>query len=422
MTQPATGAARTVDRRRWTIGLSVDEGCRWVRGAAVAAYGAGYEMRTRVMAAGRTRIRRESRRLFRELASSHSRSAAAMAGVLAGELADAQSVVVQKLMAREPLLRERALCIAVHDPGLWHDDSPGERAYVSLCDAARLAELTGLSVIDALPARDLAQSGQGGPLLLAGYWVLLHHADRSRAIVELGHTARVTILPASRDGSGSGRITSRGAGPGMQLLNLVSSHLSPERKPDRGGRLAVQGGLREDLLSEWQQHAVVTSARNGWHPHGAPPRDLAKTIVQQAESGRVTNVDALCTATHLVEEGIAQAIAEDAVDRTPIGEIVITGPGRRHGLLWQQLAKRHPEAQVVTETDLGFTAGGLDPAAVAILAQLYLEQVPANQTAITGAQVSRVLGRLTPGSPQNWLRLVREMAKHQPVATLRSAI
>ena len=49
----------------------------------------------------------------------------------------------------------------------------------------------------------------------------------------------------------------------------------------------------------------------------------------------------------------------------------------------------------------------------------HLDQTPACPTAITGARTPRVLGRLTPGSPQAWQRLLHEMAGHQPAVVGR---
>jgi hypothetical protein len=44
---------------------------------------------------------------------------------------------------------------------------------------------------------------------------------------------------------------------------------------------------------------------------------------------------------------------------------------------------------------------------VALLAMFHIDGVAANATTITGANAPRVLGRLTPGSPQNWQRLLQ---------------
>ena len=66
---------------------------------------------------------------------------------------------------------------------------------------------------------------------------------------------------------------------------------------------------------------------------------------------------------------------------------------------------------------------GVRDSVAAILAILHQDQTPACPTAISGARVPRVLGRLTPGSPQRWHRLLREMAAETPaVVSLRSAI
>ena len=70
-----------------------------------------------------------------------------------------------------------------------------------LCAVVRLralADLTGLNVIDAFPARDLAQDGRGGPLGPLPDWLLLHHSTKTRTVVELGSAVRITYLPAAR--------------------------------------------------------------------------------------------------------------------------------------------------------------------------------------------------------------------------------
>jgi hypothetical protein len=71
----------------------------------------------------------------------------------------------------------------------------------------------------------------------------------------------------------------------------------------------------------------------------------------------------------------------------------------------------------------GVPPAAVAPAAVAVLGLLHVDQVPASTTALTGVRVPRVLGRLTPGSPQSWQRLVRELAAAKPsVIALRSAV
>ncbi len=75
-------------------------------------------------------------------------------------------------------------------------------------------------------------------------------------------------------------------------------------------------------------------------------------------------------------------------------------------MLLRELAAVLPGVPLVPIEDAGIEAEALDPACYALMALFYLDQTPANRPEVTGAEMSRVLGRLTPGSPQNWQRLV----------------
>ena len=82
-----------------------------------------------------------------------------------------------------------------------------------------------------------------------------------------------------------------------------------------------------------------------------------------------------------------------------------------------------PEVSFTRIADLGIDSEALEPACIAILALFHVDQVPANRPEITGAEVARVLGRLTPGSPQSWQRLLAHMGASRPeVRPLRSAL
>ena len=61
--------------------------------------------------------------------------------------------------------------------------------------------------------------------------------------------------------------------------------------------------------------------------------------------------------------------------------------------------------------------------AAALLGLMHLDQTPGNSPSVTGVDVARVLGRLTPGSPQNHQRLLMHLGAAVPaVRPLRSAV
>jgi 1,6-anhydro-N-acetylmuramate kinase len=191
-------------RKRWTIGLAVSRGCRLLDVALVGTEGIGLSGRAETFAYRRQQLPGELRHLFVRLARGASRSPAD-AALLAAQLAESQAALLDEFAAEVAPVWDRVLAVAVDDRGLWHD-ARGLALWVGLCDAARLADLSGHNVIDAFAARDLAQDGRGRPLLPLPYWMLLHHPQEDRLLVECGRRTRLTYLPASRDLSGAARL------------------------------------------------------------------------------------------------------------------------------------------------------------------------------------------------------------------------
>ena len=127
------------------------------------------------------------------------------ATLLAAQLAEVEATAINGIAAIECDVWPRILAAGVTDPGLWRRDlHPPD--YVSLCDSARLAELVGLNVVDAFPARDVTLDGRGGPLDALPLWLLLHQIQMNRLVVQLEPIARTLLLPGSRDESGANHV------------------------------------------------------------------------------------------------------------------------------------------------------------------------------------------------------------------------
>ena len=160
-----------------------------------------------------------------------------------------------------------------------------------------------------------------------------------------------------------------------------------------------------------------------WHPHGVRPERFLTEALQMAVDRQWSIRDLLCSATHFLAETVAQAVRRRLPADAPISEMVLTGGGQQNGMLLHEIATRLPQIPPVRIAELGWDGQQLEAASVAMLALMFLDQVPANPTAVTGAEVSRVLGRITPGSPQNWQRLLQKLTgNHSVVRPLRSAI
>ena len=93
------------------------------------------------------------------------------------DLAETQTLVIEQLKQEAGKYVDHVLAISIADPGLWFSDFDNKQLYMPMCDPTTIAETTGITVIDALPKRDLAVGGTGRPLGALPLWVIL--ADRN---------------------------------------------------------------------------------------------------------------------------------------------------------------------------------------------------------------------------------------------------
>ena len=439
---------------RWTMGLVVSSDCSRVSAALVSTRGCGLNLQAEVGEGLIVQVPRETTSLWRQWMDAGATSSRAFprpsepptrrdrplpkdlspatdvgemlaaVGCLRAQLAEVEASAAFALLDEARVPPDRILALGVCDPGLWGFAAAPRDSYLGLCDAARLAESTGMNVIDAFPARDLAAGGQGGPTGALAEWVLFGHEKLNRVVLDLGRTTRMTFLGAAAAERGPSRLLSFEVGPGARLIDLLAQRLTNgEQAFDPGGRLAVQGQRLAPLLEHWLADPFFRRSIPRWHPRGVQPDRFLLDALQMAVQSGWSVRDLLCTATHFVAESIAQAAARDLPSDAAIDELVITGGGQQNGMLLRELSALFPNVPLRRTTELGVDGDALGPACAAILAFFHIDQVPAGLPEVTGCEVARVLGRLTPGSPQSWQRLLSAIHGARPVVRpLRSAV
>ncbi|HBO43761.1 MAG TPA: hypothetical protein DD670_07485 [Planctomycetaceae bacterium] len=408
---------------RTAIGLSIGSSCQTLKAALVEATGRGLRMQATVRAVvclPPEESRGTLQKLVRGGGTEASVETLSQARI---ELAEWEVESVRRLCEESAVSAARALIVGIDDPGVWCATKP-RPTYLSLGDAARVAEATGISVVDAFAARDLAQGGQGGPIGALPLWILLRHARENRLLVDLGRTTRVSLLPGDSCSLASSRILSFDAGPGVALLDQLATRLTGGRHVfDPGGRFAVQGRRIGPLFDHWLADHAFSRTLPCWHPRGIRPDRFLNDAVRMAVEENWSVQDMLCTATHLIAEAVSLAARERLPSDLPLDRLVITGGGQHNGLLLREIGARLDRIPLSRVSELGVVDEALEPACSAILALFHLDQTPGNVGSVTGAEIPRVLGRLTPGCPQNWQRLVHQMTGVEAtIRPLRSAL
>lgn len=275
--------------------------------------------------------------------------------------------------------------IAFPGQTIWHEPPLVSWA---LGEPAVLAEKFGVSVVSGFRARDVAAGGQGAPLVPMADVLLFASADAPRVLLNLGGMANLTYVERRAQEEG---VLAFDTGPGVAVIDAVARMVDHRRSYDRDGRIAAQGTVHEDVLSELLAEKFFSA-----QPPKSTGRERFGDDYARILHDRVPGPDGVATAVELTARTVA-----DAVSRwTPAGvEVVASGGGCHHPGLMASLG-RHLAArgnhQLRRFDELFFPGDAKEAVAFALLGYLTLHGQPGNVPAATGAGGSRVLGAVTP--------------------------
>lgn len=326
-----------------------------------------------------------------------------------------QEEAIDALLAETNVRKDEIVAVAVDDPGVWTRAADWDASPIrsGLGDGAALAEKTGLNVVDGFVGKDWAPDGRGLPSFALPYWILLGGSNRDRLLIDLGETARWTYIPSSTvDKKSWSRVAFQEVVPCGSLLNaLTEAATKGESKLDVGGRLSVQGRRNAELLDFWRE-----AARRARGKDALPPRYFSSPFsstfgapfyleaLQNEESRRFDALDALCSAASFIAESIAESVDANAARFAESFDVVLTGAAKQNGLLFNRISALFAPQKFRSLDEFGFLEDSFDAAAVATLGALFAAGVPASLPELTGAKRESLLGRVSPGTPENWKR------------------
>ena len=247
------------------------------------------------------------------------------------ELADLQAALVNKLAATMALSSSTILAVGIQTPasGIPSVASPRLSRTVR---CRPLGRTTGMNVVDAFPARDLALGGRGGPVTAMAEWMLLRSQLRNRVLLDLGRTPGSILCPppppiAPIQGNIlRGRAGHRDPRHPCRTPHQRRAPLRP-RRPIRRARTShrpTHPALETRPLFR-SPPATLASARR------RPERFLGDAL-QMAVAADWSVRDLLCTATCFIAEMIAETLTRRLPDAAQFDEIIVTGrrPAKRH--------------------------------------------------------------------------------------------
>jgi len=426
---------KPADAIRWFAGVNITATCQRIESAMVGIHGQGSGAPVEIRKTISFDIPREIIDSFNELQESlhlqeeEQRAAnvrersditipAGLAHHVARELACIEEEAIQELIGESRLTANDVLAVGVNDPGLRVTTTHGI-FYQSLCDAPHLAEQTGLNIVDAFPAQDIAARGNGGPIFPLSAWIFLKSETSDRILIDLGRTARLTFFPKPENAFTHQKIRQIDVVPCGSLLDtLVWQLTNGKTAVDTGGRAAVQGCQAPQLMAALRGAIPLSSH---WTPTGLKP-DRYWRVVDRI--GGLSHQDILCTVSGFIAETVAEKV-QNLMKTTHRGdpELLIQGSGWQHGLLMNTLSTQLQQRTLTPISQFGIPVDTFDALCTAMLTSLTVDHIPGNLPHLTGSETAKTLGRMTPGSITNWHRLLCEMAGTKPAnRSLRSAM
>ncbi|MFQ5644481.1 MAG: anhydro-N-acetylmuramic acid kinase [Thiogranum sp.] len=312
------------------------------------------------------------------------------AGTLDAELGEQFATAALELIARTGLDNGQITAIGSHGQTLLHAPEEHPAFSIQLGDANRIAERTGITTVADFRRRDIAAGGQGAPLVPAFHRALFHDPATSRAILNIGGMANLTLLPADNP-----VVTGFDTGPGNVLLDAWFRR-SHQGNYDRRGAWAQSGTLNQPLLEQLADHPYFSQP---------PPRSTGRELFclhwldELLQSGHHALPDADVQRT--LAEFTAQTIAT-ALERfgPPVKQVLVCGGGVHNDFLMRRLAALLPEQQVETTEKYGLHPDWVEAVAFAWLAKQTLEGKAGNVPGVTGANRPVILGAIHPGRIQ----------------------
>jgi len=300
------------------------------------------------------------------------------AAVAGNQLAQTYAAAVQLLLKHASLEASDIEAIGCHGQTIRHRPDAGYTT--QLVNAALLAELTGITVINDFRSRDIAAGGQGAPLVPAFHQQMFHAPAEHRVIVNIGGIANLTYLPSS------GPVTGFDCGPGNVLLDAwVSQNLG--HTFDENGSWAATGSVCSPLYNKLISHDFFQKT---------PPKSTGRDSFHlawllSALSGTDAPQDVQATLLEVTAQGIAQAIGKYCSDAQAV---FVCGGGARNLTLMSRLAVLLPGRRVTDTGAVGLNADWVEALAFAWFARQTLLRQPGNLPEVTGAKGPRVLGAI----------------------------
>lgn len=286
--------------------------------------------------------------------------------------------VAQNLVREAGMEMRDIRAIGSHGQNVWHEPDGEDPVSIQLGRGDLIAKNSGSTVVANFRMADVLAGGQGAPLAPLLHQDLFRSETESRAVLNIGGIANLTILPCS------GQVTGFDTGPGNCLMDAWTAlHLQTDY--DDGGRWAAKGELDASLLERLLADPYFKRS---------PPKSTGLEYFNINWLNSLLgdpSPPAAVVQTTLVELS-AQSIARSLQNTNQPARMLVCGGGVHNKYLMRRLAAALPDVVVEPTSRYGADPDWVEGLLFAWLAHERLNGQLQNTPPITGAGKPVLLG------------------------------
>lgn len=276
--------------------------------------------------------------------------------------------------------KETADIISSHGQTIWHKPS---KSTLQIGDISVIAQKTGVLTIGDFRPADIAQGGEGAPLVCFADEIIFQR-NIPRAIQNIGGIGNVTIISPEND------TFAFDTGPGNMLMDYFARKLF-NQECDFNGDIAAKGTIDESWLSNLLKEGFYKKLPPKTTGREMFSENYAQEILLSAPENKY---DIMATITALTAKSIQMAYEDFVLPKVNIRQAVIGGGGAYNKELMKMLREYLPNIEICSHEDFNIPNKYKEALAFAILGYATYYKIPNNLPSCTGAKSPVIMGKM----------------------------
>lgn len=292
---------------------------------------------------------------------------------------------VVNLCNKNNLKLDKIDAVGVHGQTVWHEPKGNIPNTLQLCSISALSRKLNLKVVGDFRAADIADGGEGAPLVPIFDYEFLAEPNKNVIALNIGGMANITFLPSNNN---KNDVLAFDTGPGNVLIDsYMQKHFNKDF--DNRGFIASKGIINKSFLNKLKRIDFINKKPPKSTGRESFNYELISKIINSLDINRLMPNDIIATLSYFTSWSIAENINRftNGADK-----IIISGGGSYNSFILKHLKAILPDCEIRVSDRIGIPSDAKEAICFAYLAYRTLGGLTSNIKGVTGAEREVVLG------------------------------